>query len=86
MPPLLVYPENMSYHSRITIDPSVCHGKPSVRGMRYPVELILQLLASGMSSKDILEDYPDLVKEDIQACLEFAAKLADVKGLTPALS
>ena len=66
----------------ITIDPEVCHGKPTIRGLRYPVEMILQLLSSGMSIDDILEDYEDLTKDDILACLSFAAKLTKVKSTT----
>ena len=54
---------------RITIDPEVCHGKPVIRGLRYPVEMILELMASGMSLTDILNDYSDLEAEDILACL-----------------
>ena len=60
---------------RITTDPNMCHGKPVVRGMRYPVEMILDLLASGMTVEEILEDYSDLEREDFQACLLFAVKL-----------
>jgi len=63
---------------RITIDPNMCHGKPVVRGMRYPVEMILDLLAAGMTFEEIIEDYPDLEREDFQACLLFARNL--VKG------
>lgn len=59
--------------NRITIDPDICHGKPTIRGLRYPVENILELLASGMTIEDLLEDYPDLEREDFLACLEFAA-------------
>lgn len=66
---------------RITIDPNICHGKPSIRGLRYPVENMLELLASGMSIDELLEDYPDLVKEDFLACIEFASKLAHVKSI-----
>jgi uncharacterized protein (DUF433 family) len=65
--------------SRITINPDVCHGKPTVRNMRYPVEMILDLLSSGMTFQELIEDYPALVKEDILACLAYAAKLTDVK-------
>ncbi|HEU0052647.1 MAG TPA: DUF433 domain-containing protein [Longimicrobium sp.] len=54
---------------RITIDPSVCHGKPTIRGLRYPVDLILKLLAGGSSRESILCDYPDLEPEDIDAAL-----------------
>ena len=53
--------------SRITVDPDVSHGKPSVRGLRYPVELILELLSSGMSVDELLDDYDDLEREDIHA-------------------
>jgi uncharacterized protein (DUF433 family) len=55
--------------SLITIDPKVCHGKPCIRGMRYPVEGILEWLASGMTIEDILGDYEDLQREDILAAL-----------------
>lgn len=54
---------------RITVNPDVCHGKPTIRNSRYPVEMILELLASGMSNNEILADYSDLEKEDISACL-----------------
>jgi uncharacterized protein (DUF433 family) len=55
--------------NRITIDPEICHGKPVIRGLRYPVETMLELLSSGMTTKDILEDYPDLQEDDIRAVL-----------------
>ncbi len=74
----------MTLSERITINPELCHGKPCVRGLRYPVTMILDLLGSGMSSEDILADYPDLEAEDIQACLQFAARLSDVKSLARA--
>lgn len=67
---------------RITIDPRICHGKPTIRGLRYPVENILELLASDMSQEEILEDYEDLEKEDLLACLLFAAKLINVKNIS----
>jgi len=66
----------------ITIDPDICHGKPTIRGLRYPVEMILQLLSSGMSMEEILEDYEDLTREDILAVLAYASKLADVKSIS----
>ncbi len=66
---------------RITIDTDVCHGEPCVRGLRYPVTMILDLLGSGMTAQDILVDYPDLEADDIQACMQFAARLSDVKSL-----
>jgi uncharacterized protein (DUF433 family) len=58
--------------SRITINPNVCHGKPIIRGMRWPVEVILDLLSSGMTSEQIIKDHPELEKEDIIACLNYA--------------
>ena len=65
--------------SRITIDPEIAHGKPVIRGLRYPVQTILELLSAGMSFEDILADYPDLEREDLLAALAFAAKLTEVK-------
>jgi uncharacterized protein (DUF433 family) len=61
---------------RITIDPAVCHGKPYVRGLRYPAETLLELLSSGMSFEEILADYEDLERDDLRAVLTFAARLA----------
>ena len=66
---------------RITIDPDVCHGQPAIRGLRYPVTLILELLSSGMTIEDILGDYEDLEREDILAALAFAARLSQVKRI-----
>ena len=60
--------------SRITIDPEICHGKPVVRDMRIPVESILEYLAAGDSTEDLLTEFPDLERDDILACLEFAAR------------
>lgn len=57
--------------NRITIDPNICHGKPTIRGLRYPVDNMLELLASGMTIEELLEDYPDVEKEDILACLQY---------------
>jgi uncharacterized protein (DUF433 family) len=69
--------------TRITIDPAVCHGKPCVRGLRYPVETILELLSSGMSHEDILADYEDLERDDLLAVLAYAARLARTRRLQP---
>jgi uncharacterized protein (DUF433 family) len=66
---------------RITLDSNICHGKPCVRGLRYPVEFILELLSSGMSIEDILADYDDLERDDILAVLLFAARLSQVKSI-----
>jgi len=62
----------MDILSRITIDPNIMHGKPIIRGMRWTVEMILDLLSSGMTNEEILEDHPELEKEDILACLQYA--------------
>jgi uncharacterized protein (DUF433 family) len=64
---------DMSYQDRITLDPAKRGGKPCIRGLRITVYDILEYLASGMSEADILQDFPDLTREDIRACLEFAA-------------
>jgi uncharacterized protein (DUF433 family) len=61
---------------RITVDPAVCHGKPTVRGIRYPVDTILDLLSSGMTYEALLADYTDLEREDILAVLAYAARLS----------
>jgi uncharacterized protein (DUF433 family) len=66
---------------RITHDPDICHGKPCVRGLRYPIEFILELLSSGMSHAEILADYEDLESEDLYAVLLFAARLSQVKSV-----
>jgi uncharacterized protein (DUF433 family) len=58
---------------RITIDPAICHGKPVIRGLRYPVESIIEYLAGGDSFEDVLAEFPDLERDDLLACLEFAA-------------
>ena len=62
----------MNHLDRITIDPNICHGKPCIRGMRWPVEVIIDLLGSGITNDQILEDHPELEKEDILASLNFA--------------
>ena len=66
---------------RITLNPEVCFGKPTVRNMRYPVEMLLDLMSAGMTTEEILEDYDDLEKEDLQACLLFASKLVKVNSI-----
>lgn len=66
---------------RIKVNPNICFGKPTVRGLRYPVEMLLDLLSAGMTVAEILEDYPDLEQEDISACLQFAAKMIRVKSV-----
>jgi uncharacterized protein (DUF433 family) len=58
--------------NRITIDMEICHGKPCIRGMRWPVEVVIDMLGSGMTIEQILEDHKELEREDILACLNFA--------------
>jgi uncharacterized protein (DUF433 family) len=72
--------------SRITIDPDICHGKPCVRGLRYPVEMLLDLLSSGMSADEILADYPDLEYDDLRAAMAYGARLARTRRLQPVSS
>lgn len=67
--------------NRITINPEVCRGRPTIRNTRYTVDLILDLLSAGMSEKDILDDYPALEVKDIKACLAFASQLSKVKSV-----
>jgi uncharacterized protein (DUF433 family) len=67
--------------SRITLNPDICHGKPTIRNMRYPVMMILDLMGAGMTSEEIMADYPAIEPEDIQACLIYAARLMDVKSI-----
>ena len=59
--------------NRITVQPDKCHGKPCIRGLRYPVEMLLELLSSGMTFDEVLADYEDLERDDLLAALEFAA-------------
>jgi uncharacterized protein (DUF433 family) len=69
--------------SRITIDPAICHGQPCIRGLRYPVEVLLELLSSGMTFDEVLADYEDLEREDLLSVFAFAAKLSRTKRLQP---
>ena len=66
---------------RITLNPNICHGKPTIRNKRYPVEMILDLLSAGMTNQEILADYPALEEEDIRACLGYASRLTSVKSI-----
>ena len=71
--------------SRITIDPDICHGKPCIRGLRYPVEVLLELLSSGMTFDELLSDYEDLERDDLLAALAFATRLSRTKRLETSL-
>jgi uncharacterized protein (DUF433 family) len=66
---------------RITVDPEICHGKPTIRGLRYPVKNMLELLASGMTIDELLKDYPDLERDDFLACISYASRLIHVKSI-----
>ena len=67
---------------RITIDPHVCHGQACIKGTRIPVHLLLRMLANGDTIEDLLTEYPSLVREDILACFDYAAALAE-EQVTP---
>ncbi|MCC7119539.1 MAG: DUF433 domain-containing protein [Anaerolineales bacterium] len=72
--------------NRITINPDISFGKPTIRGLRYSVEWLLELLSSGMNADEILADYEDLQKEDIQAVFLYAARLSQVKRMSLAVA
>lgn len=69
--------------ARITSDPSVCHGAPTIRGLRYPVAWLLDLLAGGMTETEILADYPDLEPDDLRAALTYAARVTATGRVVP---
>jgi uncharacterized protein (DUF433 family) len=66
---------------RITVDSDVCHGKPTIRNTRHLVESILEYLAGGDTPEDILKEFPELEKDDILACIAFAAKSIQFKDI-----
>lgn len=72
---------NRNLIDRITINPEICSGRPTIRNTRYTVDLILDLLSAGMSDLEIIDDYPALEKDDIKACLSFASQLSKVKTI-----
>jgi uncharacterized protein (DUF433 family) len=67
--------------NRITLNSDICHGKPTIRDMRYPVEMILDLLSSGMTFQELINDFPAIEQDDIKACLAYASKLTKVKSI-----
>lgn len=75
--------EQQKILERITINPGVCNGRPVIRNMRFTVAQMLELLAAGMSAEEILEDYPYIEREDIDACLLFAALIANPQSIQP---
>ena len=64
-------------YDRISIDPKVCHGQACIEGTRIPVHQVIRMLANGDTIEDLIEDYPSLQREDILACLDYAASLAE---------
>jgi uncharacterized protein (DUF433 family) len=69
-------PKKVSYlDGRITIDPDLCNGKPTIRGKRITVQTVVEFLSAGETEEQILKQYPSLEKDDIHACLDFASKL-----------
>jgi uncharacterized protein (DUF433 family) len=68
---------------RITSDPAVCHGEPRIRGLRYTVESLLELLSTGMTIDELRSDYPDLERDDILAALEFGALAVGRRRVVP---
>lgn len=74
------YPWVSALLSRITIDPAICHGRPVIRGLRYPVEAMLEYLAAGDTLEDLLKEFPDLQREDLLACFDFAAQSLKLKS------
>ncbi len=75
--------ENVTRLDRITTDPAICHGQPTIRGLRYTVESVLELLAADMTIDEVLADYPDLDRDDILAALEFGARAAGRGRVVP---
>jgi uncharacterized protein (DUF433 family) len=69
-----------TFLNRITINPLVCHGKPTIRNKRYTVEAMLEYLSAGDSIEDLLAEFPDLEREDFLACLQYATKALKVKS------
>jgi uncharacterized protein (DUF433 family) len=65
---------------RISMDPEICHGKPCIRGLRYPVELILDLLSGGETEAEILAEYEDLEADDLRAAQAYGARLVKTKS------
>ena len=75
----MTQPHQEDLMDRITIDPQICHGKPCIRNLRYPVEMILELLSGNMTIEEILADYEDLEHLDVLAALSFATRMVRVK-------
>ena len=72
--------------ARITISPDICHGKPVIRGKRYPVEAMLEYLAGGDTIEDVIREFPDLERDDLLVCIEFARQAITARSQHLALS
>lgn len=72
--------------TRITLNPLICHGKPCIRNLRYPVDVLLELLSGGMTIEEVLADYEDLERDDLLAVLAFAARMSQVKRIEAVLA
>ncbi len=70
------------FQKRISVDPKICSGKPCLKGTRIPVHIILDLLAAGESYPGVLKAYPNLKQQDILACIQYAASLAEATSLS----
>jgi len=69
-------------NERITIDPNICHGQACIKGTRIPVHQIIGMLANGDTIEELLKEYPSITRDDILACLDYAASLAE-EQITP---
>jgi len=80
---MILYMRNQenTMNNRITVNPDICHGKPTIRGSRLLVTTILELLAGGAPWSELLEEYPSLEADDISACLDYAVQLAHFKSI-----
>ena len=73
----------MNLLERITLNPEVYKGRPTIRNMRFTVAQMLELLAGGMTDQEILDDYPYIEKEDIQACLVYTSRVVNARSISP---
>ncbi|MCO6488313.1 MAG: DUF433 domain-containing protein [Phaeodactylibacter sp.] len=78
--------KDLKFSERITLNPKVCNGRPTIRNMRFTVAQMLELLAAGMTVDEILDDYPYIEREDIFACLWYASRIADAQSVLPLAS
>ena len=74
----------MDWHDRIVVDPAILVGKPVIRGTRIAVEFVVDLLGQGWTVEQVLENYPGVVREDVQACLRYASEILGSERVYPA--